>query len=127
MIEQIAWGVTKCCRCSHVLEWGDRVQLDHDDEGGDHDYRGLAHGSRCRVCGNRCNQQHGGILAAKMAGKTLRSRACVICGKNFTASRGTDGSQAATCGMADCVTALKRLRKAHEPDPEPPPQTGRQW
>ena len=127
MIAQVEWGVTACCICRHPLELGDRVQLDHDDQGGDTDYRGLAHSSPCRICGKRCNQRAGGVLAAQLAGKRLRERQCVICGMPFTASRGTDGAQAATCGRAECVTQLRRVRKARQPDPAPPPATGRQW
>jgi hypothetical protein len=126
LVARTVWGTTLCCRCKHPLEAGDQVQLDHaDDESGD--YLGLSHGSKCRVCGTRCNQSAGGQVGALLAGKRLRSRACVVCGKQFTASRGHDGSVAATCGRSQCVAELKRRRKAGEPDGEPPPQTGRKW
>jgi hypothetical protein len=121
----IEWGVTKCYRCTHPLEPGDLVELDHAPDGS---YGGFSHGrSPCRVCGRRCNSSAGGQQAALAAGKRLRERPCVICGLVFTASRGTDGAQAATCGRTPCVTALKRLRRAHQPDPEPPPPSGRAW
>ena len=118
-------GETLCARCKHALEEGDRVQADHDDQGDG--YLGLSHSSPCRICGRRCNQAAGGERAALLAGKRLRSRACVVCGKNFVASRGSDGSVAATCGQRACLTELRRVRRAHEPDPRPPPQTGRAW
>ena len=117
-------GETPCYRCRHPLEAGDLIQLDH---AGDGSYGGFSHGSPCRVCGKRCNQRAGGIKAALLAGKQLRDRACVICGKNFTASRGTDGSLAATCGSRDCVRQIRAMRKARLDDPDPPPQTGRPW
>lgn len=114
-----------CVRCGHEM-WpaADVLNLDHDEDGG---YLGFSHSSPCRTCGKRCNQSAGGIKAALQAGKRLRERACVICGKQFTASRGTDGSNAATCGQRDCLTRLRAIRRAREPDPEPPPQSGRPW
>jgi len=124
MLPSVAWGVTPCYRCQHPLEAGDRIELDHADDGS---YGGFSHGSPCRVCGVRCNAAAGGAKAAQLAGKRPRSRACVICGKQFTASHGSDGATAATCGQRACIAALRRLRKAGEPDPEPPPQTGRAW
>jgi hypothetical protein len=121
----IEWGVTLCYRCHHPLEPGDLVELDHADDGS---YGGFSHGrSPCRICGQKCNPSAGGLKRAAEAGQQPRSRACVICGLQFTASHSTDGSKAATCGRSDCVTKLKRLRKAHQPDPQPPPQQGRRW
>jgi len=121
----IEWGVTKCYRCHHPLEPGDLVELDHAEDGS---YGGFSHGrSPCRVCGRKCNASAGGQKRAAEAGQQLRGRACVICGKHFTASRSTDGASAKTCGRSECVTKLRRLRKAREPDPQPPAQQGRAW
>jgi hypothetical protein len=122
LLPTVAWGETLCYRCKHPLELGDRIELDHADDGS---YGGFSHGSPCRVCGQRCNAAAGGTRAALLAGKRLRSRACVICGKQFTASHGSDGAAAATCGQRECLAELRRRRKAGEPDGEPPPQTGR--
>lgn len=125
MLAQVIPGETLCYRCQHPLEAGDLIELDHADDGS---YGGFSHGrSPCRICGKRCNPSAGGTKGALLQGKRPRSRSCVICGKQFTASRGTDGRLAVTCGQRECVTAVKRLRRAHEPDPEPPPQTGRSW
>ncbi len=121
----IEWGTTPCYRCQHPLMPGDLVELDHAEDGS---YGGFSHGrSPCRVCGKRCNPAAGGRQAALAQGKRLRERQCAVCGMPFKASRGTDGAQAATCGRTECVTALRRTRKAREPDPAPPPPSGRQW
>lgn len=114
-----------CARCGHPMEPGDRLQLDHRDDGPG--YLGLSHASPCRTCHRKCNQSAGGILAAKMAGKESRDRRCVICGKPFHASQGADGTLSVTCSTQACVTEIRRSRKARDPDPEPPPQTGRAW
>lgn len=124
MLPYIMWGETPCYRCQHPLQLGDEVQLDHAEDGS---YGGFSHGSPCQICGKRCNASAGGKAGAVASGKRLRERPCVICGRYFTASRGTDGAQAATCGRTECVTQLKRIRKNHEPDPQPPPQSGRTW
>lgn len=121
----VQWGTTPCCRCDHPLEFGDRVELDHNDDG--IGYKGLSHSSPCRVCGERCNQKAGGEKAALQAGKQLKNRRCVICGTPFTATSGSVGALQATCGVQECKTALRRIRKARQPDPEPPPVTGREW
>jgi ribosomal protein S27E len=107
------------------MEPGDRLQLDHRDDGPG--YLGLAHSSPCRTCGKRCNQSFGGQLAAKMAGKESRDRRCAICGKPFHASQGNDGRLSATCSNQGCITQLRRVRKSGAPDPEPPAATGRAW
>lgn len=124
MLPSVQLGVTLCYRCKHPLEPGDKLELDHADDGS---YGGFSHGSPCQICGKRCNASAGGTKAALLAGKRPRERSCVICGKQFTASRGHDGSVAATCGRNECVQELKRRRRTGEPDPEPPPQTGRTW
>jgi hypothetical protein len=125
LLPGVIWGVTLCYRCKHPLEAGDLIELDHAEDGS---YGGFSHGrSPCRVCGKRCNAASGGVKAALQAGKRLRSRACVICGKNFTASQGTDGANAATCGQRTCLNELRRIRKQRLPDPVPPAQTGRPW
>ena len=115
-----------CVRCSHEM-WpaADILNLDHSDDGTG--YLGFSHSSPCRTCGKRCNQSAGGIKGALLAGKRPRERACVICGRAFVASRGTDGSNAATCGQRSCLTRLRAIRKACQPDPEPPAQSGRPW
>jgi hypothetical protein len=114
-----------CPRCGHPMLPGDRLELDHRDDGPG--YLGLSHASPCRTCGRKCNQRAGGIIAAELAGKKLRERRCVICGMAFTASRGTDGSESVTCSQRSCITEIRRSRKAALPDPEPPPVTGRVW
>ena len=125
MLPSVVWGVTLCYRCQHPLEAGDLIELDHADDGS---YGGFSHGrSPCRVCGQRCNASAGGTRSALLSGKRLRARSCVICGRPFTPSHGSDGSIAVTCGQRSCVAELRRLRKTGEPDPEPPPQTGRRW
>lgn len=124
LLPLVVFGLTPCYRCRHPLLATDRIELDHADDG---TYGGFSHASPCAICGQRCNPQAGGIKAALNQGKRLRSRSCVICGRQFTASRGTDGHDAATCGRQVCLTELRRLRKAGEPDPDPPPQTGRPW
>jgi len=101
----------------------DILNLDHNDDGVG--YKGFSHSSPCRTCGRRCNQSAGGVKGALQQGKRLRNRACIICGKPFTASRGTDGSEAATCGQRACVTELRRIRRENRSDPEPPPPSGR--
>jgi hypothetical protein len=121
----IEWGVTKCYRCTHPLEPGDLVELDHAADGS---YGGFSHGrSPCRICGQRCNSKAGGEAGALANGKQLRERQCIICGLPYRASRGSDGSMAVTCGRTPCITAIKRIRKSHEEEPEAPPQTGRTW
>jgi hypothetical protein len=125
MYPAIVWGETPCYRCKHPLEAGDRVELDHAPDGS---YGGFSHGrSPCRICGVRCNPSAGGKQAALAAGKRLRERQCGVCGMPFVASRGSDGAEAVTCGRTECVTQLRRIRKAREPDPTPPPSSGRQW
>lgn len=125
MIAVVQWGETPCCRCGHPLERGDKVEADHNDNG--IGYKGLSHSSPCRTCRERCNQKAGGEKAALQAGKQLRDRRCVICGKPFRATSGSIGAKQATCGEQDCKTELRRIRKARQPDPEPPPVTGRTW
>jgi hypothetical protein len=114
-----------CVRCGHEL-WpaADTLNLDHDDDGG---YLGFSHSSPCRTCSRRCNQQAGGVKAALNQGKRLRERPCIICGTVFVASRGSDGSEAATCSQQPCLNELRRVRREREPDPAPPPQSGRAW
>lgn len=121
----VSWGMSECCRCGHPLEYGDRVDLDHRDDGAG--YNGLAHSSPCRVCGEKCNQKAGGEKAALQAGKQLRERRCVICGTPFTAGAGRYSARTATCGAQACKTELRRIRAARQPDPEPPPPAGRTW
>jgi hypothetical protein len=125
MLKLVQWGTTRCCRCEHPLEYGDRVDADHNDNG--IGYRGLAHSSPCQVCLTRCNQEAGGNKRALQAGQQLRDRNCPICGKPFRATTGTSGAVQATCGTRDCITELRRIRKARQPDPEPPAQGGRIW
>lgn len=125
MLALVEWGITPCYRCQHPLEAGDLVELDHAPDGS---LGGFSHGrSPCRICQVKCNPSAGGKEAALNQGKHLRSRACCICGKQFTASRGTDGSHAATCGSQPCLNALRASRKNRAPDPDPPAQTGRSW
>lgn len=125
LLPSVQWGFTPCYRCGHALEDGDLVELDHADDG---TFGGFSHGrSPCRVCGQKCNAAHGGMKAAVNAGRRLRSRRCVICGKPFEASAGSDGSVAATCGNRECMTVLRARRKAGEPDGKPPPASGRVW
>lgn len=124
LLPGIVWGETLCYRCRHPLQFGDQPQLDHADDGS---YGGFSHGSPCRICEVRCNPSAGGRSGALASGKRLRERPCVICGKWFTASNSSDGARAATCGRTECVTEIKRIRKAHLPDPEPPGQSGRAW
>lgn len=104
---------------------GDRIDLDHTDDGSG--YLGFAHSSACLVCSRKCNQAAGGELGALRQGKQLRGRRCVICGMPFNAGTGSSGARQATCGQRPCVTQLRRIRKAREPDPAPPPPTGRVW
>jgi hypothetical protein len=86
-------------------------------------YRGLAHGTvPCSVCGRKCNRSEAGRRGALMAGKQLRDRICVICGRPFV-SRWS----AVTCSQRACVTAIRASRKAHHPDPAPPPVDGWVW
>lgn len=124
LLPHVQWGTTLCYRCDHPLQPGDEVHLDHADDGS---YGGFSHCSPCQVCEQRCNLSAGGTKGALLQGKRLRSRSCVICGRQFTAGRGRDSAKAATCGQRECLTALRRLRKNGAPDPQPPPQTGRKW
>jgi hypothetical protein len=112
---------TTCSICHHPIGES-RWDLDHADDG---TYRGLAHSSPCRICGRRCNQSEGGRKAAREAGKQLRDRTCVICGKPYTVT--SNPARQATCGGQACISALRRRRRAGEPDGEPPPLTGRPW
>lgn len=125
LLATVTPGVTLCTRCRHPLQAGDKIDLDHDDETGK--YAGFAHHSPCNICNARCNQAAGGQLAAKMAGKESRNRRCLICGIAFHASQGADGTLSVTCSQQPCITEIRRIRKAREPDPEPPPPTGRAW
>lgn len=114
-----------CVRCLHEM-WpaADILNLDHADDG---TYLGFSHSSPCRTCKKRCNQSAGGIKGALANGKRLRERACVICGMPFKASSSSDGAVAATCGRQECKTQLRRIRREREPDPAPPPASGRAW
>jgi hypothetical protein len=124
-LPMVEFGVTPCYRCGHALESGDLIDLDHAPDGS---YGGFSHGrSPCRICGKRCNAAAGGRAGALNQGKRLRERPCIICGQVFVASRGTDGSEAATCGRQPCLNELRRVRREREPDPAPPPQSGRTW
>ncbi len=114
-LSQVVWGTTPCCRCGQALT--PPVQLDHSDDG--NGYLGLSHKS--------CNARAGGIKGALLNGKKPRQRQCAICGMPFKASRGTDGSNAVTCGRQPCLNQLRAVRKAREPDPQPPQQSGRPW
>lgn len=106
---------------------GDKVDLDHRDDGAG--YLGLSHSSPCRVCGKRCNQSAGGRKGASAAGKDLAAKRCLICGKPFesTLRDGSTGKPVATCGQRACISALRKLRKDRQPDPQPPDTTGRAW
>jgi hypothetical protein len=103
----------------------DRLALDHTDDGAA--YLGFSHDSPCAVCGERCNSAAGGRNAATRAGRKLRGRRCVICGKPYRAIGGTDGAKQVTCATRACITEIRRLRREHQDDPEPPPVTGRAW
>lgn len=121
LLRQIEWGVTCCCRCTHPLMPGDRVDLDHADDG--RGYLGFSHHSACAICGRKCNQAAGGEKGALAAGKQLRDRRCCVCGMPFVASM----AEQVTCGQRPCVTELRSRRRARQPDGEPPPPTGRVW
>lgn len=100
---------------------GDKINLDHnDDKPG---YKGLAHASPCRTCGKRCNQSAGGKAAALRQGKTLTERTCIICGMPYRASM----TKQVTCGQRNCITEIRRIRKARQPDPEAPKADGWAW
>lgn len=125
MLRTVIPGQTPCYRCTHPLEPGDLIELDHADDGS---YGGFSHGrSPCRVCGKRCNPSAGGTKGALLQGKKPRLRRCGVCGKAFTASRSSDGASAVTCGAQPCIAALRASRRAHEPDPQAPPASGRPW
>lgn len=121
LLPYVVWGETKCCRCFHPLEPGAQIDLDHEDQGPG--YKGWSHHSPCQVCGRRCNLSAGGQLRAQLAGQRPRERACVICGMRFLASK----TSQETCAQRSCITEIRRLRREHEPSPEPPPQQGRAW
>jgi hypothetical protein len=126
LLAQIQWGVTPCCRCGHPLMPGDRVDLDHADDGSG-DYLGFSHHSACFICRQKCNQRAGGQLGALRQGKQLAERRCVVCGMPFTAGGGTTGAAQASCGQQACITELRRRRRGRQDDGTPPPSSGRVW
>jgi hypothetical protein len=105
-----------CARCGGGMFRAEArfLDLDHDESGG---YLGLSHRS--------CNRRAGRLKAAanSAARKPRKAPQCAVCGIGISPS----SAEVATCGRSPCVAELRRLRRAGEGTPSPPPASGRVW
>lgn len=106
---------TDCARCGGLVDSTMPADFDHLEDGSlDWSHR-------------KCNRSAGGKVgrAAQLAVLAAKPRrVCVICGAGISPSA---IPETVTCGGRVCVTEIKRLRHARQPDPEPPVTAGRVW